>query len=36
MALEREIEELLINEGAFKVGYANKETLAGPTHADIT
>jgi hypothetical protein len=35
-SLEREIEQFLKERGAIKVGFANKETLAGPPNADIT
>ena len=36
MSLEQEIEQFLKDRGAIKVGFANKETLAGPPNADIT
>jgi len=37
MTLEKEIEDMLIEDGAIKVGFATLETMAGgPTGADIT
>ena len=36
MSLEQEIEQFLKNKGTLKVGFANKESLAGPPNADIT
>jgi len=36
MTLNEEIEQFLKERGAIKVGFATKETLAGPPNADIT
>lgn len=36
MSLNEEIEQFLIERGAVKVGFATRETLAGPPNADIT
>jgi epoxyqueuosine reductase QueG len=36
ISLEEEIIQFLKDRGAIRVGFANKETLAGPPHVDIT
>ncbi len=36
LPLEKEIEQFLLERGAIKVGFATRETLAGPPNADIT
>ena len=36
LSLNEEIEQFLKDRGAIKVGFATKETLAGPPNADIT